>query len=204
LRKEFQLSDYDDSIKLTNFLIENGGLREIDDDRMTTLLTNGASGLVCTDGRFSTFITKGLSRYTDLQHLDRTHGAGFMLGLTDPAKYGIDSKHWEYIRCARVVLLQDLQDAYTERIGEAILCVIHGPNCKKMKGLNLAFHNMILAGLDSDDFITETLGVSEEIVIPILIIDWTPDETVIRKKRIVGYKVSNTCRQLIPQYLTSH
>jgi hypothetical protein len=195
------LSNYDDSFRLIEYLIEKGGLRKIDDDRMNTLLRKGALGVACTDGRFSTFITKGLSQYTDTQHLDRIHGGGFLLGLCDPAKYGIDRKHWEYIRCARIVLLQDLQDSSVEHIGEVILCVIHGPNCWKMKDLNLAFHNMILAGLDSDDFITETLEVHEDIVLSILIVDWTPDETVIRKKRIVAYKVSNTCRKLIPHYL---
>jgi len=171
---------------------------------MIRLIGHGVLGAACTDGRFTMFMANGLSRYTDTQHLDRTHGAGFMLGLTDPAKYGIDEKHWDYIRCARVVLMQDLEEAYAEKIGEVILCVIHGPNCKKMKGLNLAFHNMILAGLDSDDFITEALGVSEEAVLPILVVDWTPNEMVIKRKRVETYKVSNKCRILIPEYLATN
>jgi len=198
------LSNYDASFELTRYLIEQGGLELIKDARMKELAQYGMIGSACTDGRYSLFIANGWSKYSDIQHFNRSHGGGFMLGLIDPALYDINPKHWEYISSARQVILQDLRDALAEHIGKVVLCVIHGPNCKKMKGLDLAYHNMILAALASDDFATKALGVIEDVVLPILIVDWTPDVTDVRSKSVEAYVVKNACRTLIPEYLETH
>lgn len=198
IAKNHDSQEYAVAFSFIDLLIERRGLQLVNNDRLNMLAHGGIIGCVCSDGDYSVPLEIRLREASPRQHLLKLHGSGFVLGL-DPSRFS--GTVAEYIRSAQLTLKTDLREAYTEfGKGTTILLIAHGPHCGKAAKLAVSLPDMIKATMQADNIITSYLGVSENIVLPMLLVDRTPEVSDILMKKVELYVIKNAAWDLITQW----
>ncbi|PIY96943.1 MAG: hypothetical protein COY66_02105 [Candidatus Kerfeldbacteria bacterium CG_4_10_14_0_8_um_filter_42_10] len=188
-----------DSLEFVNWLIREGGLQLMKHERIRELARGGIIGCMCADGDYSLLLEMKLKEVNPRQHLLKLNGGGFLLGL-DPNS-GFDAATKEYLHAAQVVLKWDLTEAFHQlKKGTTVLMIAHGIHCGKAHKLEVSLSDMLLATMRADEVVTAHLEVSEDVVLPVFLMDWTPGEKGILKKKVKLYVVKKKAGLLIKRW----
>lgn len=193
---KLDLKRYKRDLALVNWLVQEGGLQLINEERLKTLCSKGITGTRCPDGIYIEPLALILGKFHQVRHFPGLHGGAILLGL-DPSKMDFSKEDKKYIQCAKFVLKKNLSDAFHHlKKGSVVLLISHIP-CGQAGIWGLSLKEIILATLRADIRLTKYLKVAEEVVLPMLLIDRNPREKVISKKKVRLYVIKNKAWSLL-------
>lgn len=170
------------------WLRANGGLESIKAERLAQLGTPERLIFVCcSDGNLMQDVFQHMCHYTRRPHLLALNGGGMLLGPKNPA-FETDGR----------VLLTNIEQAFAMGKGSVVLLKSHHV-CGRGKHMQRSVKDVILDTLDGDDLVTDHLGVTSEVVLPLFHVNWSLDP-IGRNEGMRTYKLKTKCRELIANY----
>jgi hypothetical protein len=170
-------------------LKKEGCLEEIKDERFSQLAAAGIIAVTCPDGEHTYDIFGHLCRYNRRIHLPALNGGGMLLSPFNP-----------HFHLEGQALINSVAGGWKLGKGKTILLISHWP-CGQAHADAYPLAKVLLDTLLADDYITAKLGVSEEVVLPLFHVDWTPLESVAEAKRRRTYVIKNCARKYIERHL---
>ncbi len=161
------------------------GLVQIKDDRLKNLGLKGIIAATCPDGDHFLDVSGHLCRYNQRVHLLALNGGAMLMSPQNKA-YELDG----------AALIRNTSAAWEMGKGKTILLLSHWP-CGRARHDVVPVQDVIRQTLEADETITAHLQVSEEVVLPLFHIDWTPFERDPAKKRRRTYFIKSAARALL-------
>ena len=155
-------------------------MQEIRPARLRQLTHEGLIGTFCPDGNYSLDIFRHVSNFTQHPHLPSLNG-GAMLIAPDNPNYERDGR----------ALIASLEGAWRMGKGRVIALLSH-VSCAMQGAFGYTARDVVRDTLAADDHLTALLGLPEEVVLPMLHVDWTDKQRDAERYRT--YIIKNKCR----------
>lgn len=182
---EAQLAALDAEMAFLAELKKQRGLVQIKDDRIKTLGITGIIAATCPDGDHFLDVSGHLCRYNHRVHLLALNGGAMLMSPSNKG-YAQDG----------AALISNTSAAWEMGKGKTILLLSHWP-CGRARHDVVPVQDVIRQTLEADETITAKLQVSEEVVLPLFHVDWTPFERDPAKKRRRTYFIKNAARAFL-------